>query len=239
MILLLALVFCQKLLAFTHSPEESLATMIAIVQKYQNKTICSNGATVKDAVNAVGEYSRAHPELHDELSNLDLYNSLVDAFPCPFNPKKVSVRQASSVDVVGFWGLASDSKQLSPKIYQRELYPAKCQFFGFYSDGDMRTMGIITQDECQPVRSSDFSSSRYLPGTISWKTTSNGVIEITRSDKHSSIEIWEVYVVTAPFEHAEFRFDKGDLLMYLAQLDEDKKKGVGTLYFRHLQRLSD
>ena len=95
--------------------------MNKITQKYQGKTICPNHAKVLDAVNVILEYSKAHPEKNDQLTDKDIYDGLVEAYPCPFNPKNVAVRSIKSADIVGFWTLAPSSQQLSPK-FSRESF---------------------------------------------------------------------------------------------------------------------
>jgi len=233
---------CHVASAQTLTGVESVITIQKIVQTYQGKTICSDHATVRDGVNALSEYSKAHPEKHGQLTDKDLYDGLVEAYPCPFNPKTVAARPAKSDDIAGFWGLSQTSQRLSPKMFKMDLFPAKCQYFGFYPDGDFQTVSIITQEDCPSVAKSDFTSTRKLPRTINWEIGTNGEVRINHTDIYS-VEVWEAYVVTEPstlfLTQPETIFTPGDLLMYLSQYNKDKKQGVGTLYFRHLKRLLD
>ena len=239
---LIFIIMCQVASAQTLTGTESVLTINKITQTYQGTTICSDHATIRDAVNALLEYSKAHPEKHDQLTYKDLYDGLVEAYPCPFNPKTVAARLAKSDDVVGFWGLSQTSQRLSPKIFKMDLFPAKCQYFGFYPDGDLRTVSKLTQGDCPSVAKSDFTSTRKLPRTINWEIGTDGKVRIYHTDIYS-VEVWEAYVVTEPstlfLTQPETIFTPGDLLMYLSQYNKDKKQGVGTLYFRHLKRLPD
>lgn len=79
---------------------------------------------------------------------------------------------------------------------------------------------------------------RDMPRTINWEISTAGAVKIAHTDDHS-IEVWETYMVTAPFTQSGATFSTGDVLMYLSQYNKDKKQGVGTMYFRHLQKLLD
>src|SRR5436190_18420436 len=102
--------------AQTNSTQQSIGTMAAIFQKYQGKTICSPNMTVKDGADALNKYSAVHPEKGGQLTNKDMYDALVEEFPCPFNPKRVAARPGNADDLIGFWQLAPESQQLTPKI---------------------------------------------------------------------------------------------------------------------------
>jgi len=235
--LVLSLLFCVHPLAGicqTVSGAQTLATIAAIAQKYQGETICSQGATVREGAAAVTAYADAHPEKHGEVTNKDMYDALVEEYPCPFNPHRVPARRATAADLIGYWALAADSRQLSPMIFKSDLYPARCQYFGFYADGDLRMLSAFTKDLCSEASAKDFS--RTLPKTINWRIDELGLLEVTRSDQPIT-EKWDVFVVTNPFTQRGSSFNAGDVLMYLSQYNNDKTQGTGTLYFRHVQRL--
>jgi len=58
------------------------------------------------------------------------------------------------------------------------------------------------------------------------------VIVVTRSDVSKYMEVWGPEVVTTPFTKDGVDFQKGDLLLSLANLKEHK-----IVWFRHLRRL--
>lgn len=215
------------------SPMDTIDYMVKLSTDYSGRTICSNGAVLRVFGEALTEYSQAHPEKKDSLSNQDVYEALAARFPCPFNPSQVSTTAANADALVGFWALVPESIVLSPKIFKQDPFPSNCEYFGFYQDNALRSMQMITRESCPTVKEGDFSR---LPKVISWRLEKNS-LEIKRSDIPSYVEVWEPYVVTKNFTHKGIEFRQGDLLMFMAQFNQTKKDRIGNLYFRHLRRL--
>lgn len=215
------------------SPMDTIMYMANLATEYSGKTICSNGAVMGEFGKALAEYSRAHPEKNDSLTNQDVYEALVARFPCPFNPSQVSSTPANTDSLAGFWSLVPESIALSPKIFKQDPFPSNCEYFGFYQDNALRSIQMITRDSCPTVKAEDFSR---IPNVISWRLE-KGLLEIKRSDSPSYVEVWESYVVTKNFSHKGIEFRQGDLLMFMAQYNQTKKDRIGNLYFRHFRRL--
>jgi len=215
------------------SPMDTFDYMAKLTTEYNGKTICDNKATMGVYGEALAEYSLAHPEKNDSLSNQDVYEALTTRFPCPFNPSHVSATKANADALVGFWALVPESIALSPKIFKQDPFPSNCEYFGFYQDNALRSIQMTTRESCPAVKAEDFSR---IPRVISWRLEKNS-LEIKRSDSPSYIEVWEPYVVTKNFTHRGIEFKQGDLLMFMAQFNQTKKDRIGNLYFRHLRRL--
>jgi hypothetical protein len=215
------------------SPMDTIDYMAKLATEFDGKTICDNKATIGELANALAEYSRAHPEKKDMLSNQDVYDALTNRFPCPFNPTTFSAVPATAENLVGHWALVPESIGLGPQIFKQNPFPSNCEYFKFDQDKSLRSIQMITPRSCPAVKPDDFS---LIPKIISWKLE-KASLEIRRADNPSYVEVWEPYVVTKNFVHKTVEFKPGDLLMFMAQFNEVKKNGIGNLYFRHLRPL--
>lgn len=207
--------------------------MVKLGTEYAGKTICDNGAVMAEYGQALADYSNAHPEKNDRLTNRDVYDALVTRFPCPFSPSKIPANAASAEALNGYWGSVQESKALTPKILKQDPFPWKCEYFSFNQDGTLGSIQISTPEKCPTTKGEDFLR---LPKAITWRLGS-GSLEIRRNDDPRYIEIWEPYIVAKNFSHKGVEFKQGDLLLFMAQFNDTRKDRIGNLYFRHMRRL--
>lgn len=215
------------------SPMDTFDYMVKLGAEYGGKTICGNGAVMGEYGQALAEYSNAHPEKNDRLTNQDVYAALVARFPCPFSPTKVPVNAASVEALNGYWASVQQSKTLTPNIFKQDPFPSKCEYFAFNQDGTLDSVQVSTPERCPTVKAEDFSG---IPKVLTWRLDRRS-LEIRRNDHPRYIEVWEPYVVAKDFSHKGSEFKQGDLLMFMAQFNDTKKDGIGNLYFRHMRRL--
>jgi hypothetical protein len=74
-----------------------------------------------------------------------------------------------------------------------------------------------------------------LPSVQAWAMSTNGRVNISRSDVPTQFEEWEVYSVQSPFEFFSIKFAAGDLVAYLRRDPANAINAATT--FRHLQPL--
>lgn len=220
------------------SPMDTMGLMAKMTGDYDGKSICAKGATMMGLAQALQEYSMAHPEKGDRLSPKDIYVSLIERFPCPFNPKEVPLRHATNTDLFGYWALVPESLKIKTNSFRKDPFPSTCQYFSFAEDRDMRSIDMITNDACPSVTAADFKAAKALPRVIDWKVGPNGMLEITRTDIPNYIESWEAFIATNSFTQSGVTFKPGDLLLYMAQFGQTKRDGIGTLYFRQFRKLA-
>ena|GEM_PF-5723860 len=220
------------------SPMDTINLMAQMVSDYDGKSICAKSAKVMELAQALHNYSTAHPEKGDRLSQKDIYISLIERFPCPFNPKQAPVRRATNTDLFGYWELVPESIRIKTNLFRKDPFPSNCQYFFFSEDRDMRSIDMIVNDACPSVTVTDFKAAKALPKVIDWKVESSGNLEITRTDIPNYIESWDVFIATTSFTQSGVTFKPGDLLLFMAQFGQTKRDGLGTLYFRQFRKFA-
>ena len=220
------------------SPMDTIGLMAKMASDYDGKSICAKSAKMMELAQALQEYSSAHPEKGGRLFQKDIYVSLIERFPCPFNPKQAPVRRATNTDLFGYWELVPESIKIKTNSFRKDPFPSNCQYFSFSEDRDMRSIGMIINDACPSVTVTDFKAAKALPKVIDWKVESNGILEITRTDIPNYIESWEAFIAISSFTQSGVTFKPGDLLLFMAQFGQTKKDGIGTLYFRQFRKLA-
>jgi hypothetical protein len=73
---------------------------------------------------------------------------------------------------------------------------------------------------------------------VSWKyessqATNRALLVVTRSDMKGYAEYWDPHFVTAPFSKGGAEFKRGDLVLYLVDLQAHR-----ITWIRHLERLN-
>lgn len=245
--------------ATARPPEKPLGTIDTILfaaemaKKYDGKTICMPERTVMGEIDAaLNDYVGYLPKKNNlpsnslliepdilkkySVSDKDIYLALANKFPCPFKPKLVQMFRASSSELIGQWSLVPDSLKIKTNLFEQDPFPSNCEYFLFSEGGDMRSLQLITKDACPSVTAKDFKVAKELPKVIDWKLGPDGMLKITRTDNPNYIELWETYIVTTSFSQSGVQFKTGDLLLFMAQFNQKKKEGIGTLYFRQFRK---
>ncbi len=78
---------------------------------------------------------------------------------------------------------------------------------------------------------------RAVPAVTSWRYSfsvpyQKGVLIISRSDVQGYGELWEPQIVTKPFSNGGEEFQKGDLILYLSDLQNRR-----ITWIRHLRKV--
>lgn len=235
---LFVVVLSNHALSQSASPMDTMSLMAKMTVDYEGKSICAKGANMMGLAEALQEYSRVHPEKGDRLSPKDIYVSLIERFPCPFNPHQAPLRRATNTDMFGYWELVPESLKIKTNSFRKDPFPSNCQYFNFSEDRDMRSIDMIINDACPSIAPSDFKAAKALPKVIDWKLEANGMLEITRTDIPNYIESWEAFITTGSFTQSGVTFKPGDLLLFMAQFGRTKRDGIGTLYFRQFRKVA-
>jgi len=147
-----------------------------------------------------------------------------------------STRNATVEEIQGNWQLLPLPSTLEPNG-EIDPWPSECQVFGYASSGQLKSVDKL-HGPCEPLTSAQadrvFAS---VPSVVTWRYDMSpvyhkAVIVVTRSDVSKYMEVWGPEVVTTPFTKDGVDFQKGDLLLSLANLKEHK-----IVWFRHLRRL--
>lgn len=141
-------------------------------------------------------------------------------------------RPARKEEIVGFWQLVPLPESLKPKVLNTDPWPSSCQWFGYFSDGVLKTIDKF-RGPCDEFTSKMLSETmNTVPPVISWEHHEPALVVVKRSDVKNYAEGWEATIVLKAFSKEGAEFAPGDLVMYLRNFKENK-----TLYIRHLKRL--
>ena len=145
-------------------------------------------------------------------------------------------RNATVEEIQGNWQLLSLPSTLEPHG-EVNPWPSDCQVFGYAPSGQLKSVDKL-HEPCEALTSSQADSVfASVPSVVSWRYDMSpvyhkAVIVVTRSDVNKYMEVWGPEVVTTPFTKDGVDFQKGDLLLSLANLKEHK-----IVWIRHLRRL--
>jgi hypothetical protein len=141
-------------------------------------------------------------------------------------------RPARKDEIVGFWQLVPLPESLRPKVLSTDPWPSSCQWFGYYSDGVLKTIDKL-RGPCDEFTAKKLAETmNTVPSIISWEHHEPALAVVSRSDAKNYAEGWEVTLVLKAFSKNGAEFAPGDIVMYLRNFKENK-----TLYIRHLKRL--
>lgn len=149
----------------------------------------------------------------------------------------VAERNATREEILGNWRLIPLPDALEPKFLKSNPWPSACQWFS-YSDSNVLKSIDHTTSPCEEMTSADLTKVVLeVAPIVSWKydispTFKKALLIISRSDVKGYAEYWEPHLVTETFSNQGVTFDKGDLLLYLVNLQEHK-----LIWIRHLRRL--
>lgn len=152
---------------------------------------------------------------------------------------QVVEKNALEDDIIGRWKLIDIPVELQPKIYNKNPWPAKCQWYAY-----LKTSVLKSFDQSGPDANCDTMTPQEMekviaeiPPVVSWRYSfspvyQKGLVIVSRSDVKGYIEIWEPHIVTEKFSKAGVDFLPGDLLLYF--FDSNKKQ---IAWIRHLRRV--
>ena len=134
---------------------------------------------------------------------------------------------ATTKDYEGFWVLVSLDPEMKPRVLKEDPWPAKCQFFGHYSNG----IWLHQQTRLGACKNQIPDKAPSFPVNVTWKMPRDGLLIIDRPD-YKIIEIWKVDKITRDSHLGRTNLNKGDLLM---QMFSTKNKE--SIYARLLRRV--
>jgi len=140
-------------------------------------------------------------------------------------------RFAGKQELVGYWEMIPIPN--AEKINKVNPWPAAYQWFGFYDDGSLATMG---SSDYTPMTAKSleeaFSTPTLKAGRFKYTFAPSGLVLVTAPDSSDYEEAWGVNVITEETKLGEMEVKPGDLLMTLAGGEDG-----GPVYFRHLRRV--
>jgi hypothetical protein len=147
-----------------------------------------------------------------------------------------TVRNATAEEIQGNWQLLPLPMSLEP-VGSSNPWPSECQLFGYSPNGALKSVDKL-RGPCEPVTSAQADKVfAAVPQIVTWRYDMSpvyhkAVIVVTRSDVNHYMEVWEPQIVTQPFSKDAVDFKQGDLILYLANLQDHK-----IVWLRHLRRL--
>jgi hypothetical protein len=146
---------------------------------------------------------------------------------------------AGEDDIPGAWEIAPVPTELQPKYFDKDPWPWKCQWYLYAKDGVLKSFERFGPNvTCERMSAADLQKGlEAAPPVQHWRFLRNDAgnktaVVVTRTDVPNHTEFWEVHVVTSPMVQYGVTFDKGDLLLCLADLKLQK-----LVYVRHLRKL--
>lgn len=138
---------------------------------------------------------------------------------------------AAKGELVGYWEMIPIPN--AAKVNKTNPWPIAYQWFGFYEDGTLATMG---SSEYKPMTSKDleevFSKPSLKNGRFKYAFDPSGFVLVTAPDSSDYEEAWGVNVITREAKLGEMEVKPGDILMTLAGGEDG-----GIVYIRHLRRV--
>ncbi len=136
---------------------------------------------------------------------------------------------ATKKDVVGYWEMIPIPA--AKEINQVDPWPMPYQWFAFYEDGTLATMGL-SEYEPQTAKSLEEVFIILKGSRFAWEFEPSGFLMVTSPTISGYQEAWGVNVITEETKLGSMEVKPGDLLMTLAGGEDG-----GPLYFRHLRRV--
>ena len=155
-----------------------------------------------------------------------------------FGQDEAAERNATAQEITGDWQLLPLPDSLEPKVLQTNPWPAACQWYSYSSTGTLKSIDS-TPEPCQALSSAKLDEALLqVPAVVSWKydlspVYQKGLIIVTRSDVQGYSEYWEPHIVTKPFSNGGVKFQQGDLLLYLFNLQQHQ-----LVWIRHLRKIA-
>jgi hypothetical protein len=136
-------------------------------------------------------------------------------------------------ELIGYWEMIPLPEVDATKVNKVDPWPVAYQWFGFYEDGSLATMGSsehkpMTRSELEEV----FSTPSLKGSRFEYMFDASGFLLVTAAHLPGYEEVWGVNIITEEFKMGEIELRQGDILMTLAG-GEDR----GIVYMRHLRRL--
>jgi len=146
---------------------------------------------------------------------------------------------ASEHDIPGAWEIAPVPAELQPKFFDKDPWPSKCQWYLYAKDGVLKSFDKSGPNiTCEKMSAAALEKGlETVPAVQHWHFVRNNAgtktaVFVDRTDVPNYVEAWEVHVVTSPVVQYGVAFDKGDLLLCLANMKLEK-----IIYVRHLRKL--
>ena len=134
-------------------------------------------------------------------------------------------------ELVGYWEMIPIPN--AAEVNKTNPWPTAYQWFGFYEDGSLATMG---SSEYTPMTSKEleevFSTPSLKKGRFKYAFDPGGFVLVTAPDSPDYEETWGVNVITEETKLGEMEVKPGDILMTLAGGEDG-----GIVYIRHLRRV--
>jgi len=145
-------------------------------------------------------------------------------------------RNATEQEIQGNWRLIPLPDALLPKG-SGNPWPAACQWYSYLPTGVLKSIDK-TLVPCDTLTSTQLNEiMNHVQAVVSWKydlspVYNKALLIVTRSDVKGYAEYWEPHYVHTPFSKAGAEFKRGDLLLYLVNLQSKK-----IMWIRHLERV--
>lgn len=142
-------------------------------------------------------------------------------------------RFAVKSEIIGYWEMIPLPDAEAAKVNKVDPWPVTYQWFGFYENGSLATMGSseyepMTREELEGV----FSTPLLKDGRFEYVFDPNGFVLVTASHLPDYQEVWGANLITEDFKMGGIELKQGDILMTLAGGEDG-----GIVYMRHLRRL--
>ncbi len=142
-------------------------------------------------------------------------------------------RFAVKSELVGYWEMIPLPTSNAAKVNKTNPWPIAYQWFGFYEDGSLATMG---SSEYKPMTSKEleevFSTPLLKNSRFKYAFDPSGFVLVTAPDSPAYEEAWGANVITEEMKLGEMEVKPGDILMTLAGGEDG-----GIVYLRHLRRV--
>lgn len=138
-------------------------------------------------------------------------------------------RFATRGELIGYWEMIPIPN--AEEINQVDPWPTPYQWFAYYEDGTLATMGSTgyeskTSEELEEI----FAILRE--SRFAWEFDQSGFLMVTSPNMPGYQEAWGVNMITVETKLGTIDVKPGDLLMTLAGGEDG-----GPMYFRHLRRV--
>jgi hypothetical protein len=148
-----------------------------------------------------------------------------------------SERNATAEEITGNWQLLPLPDSVEPKILKSNPWPAQCQWYSYSSSGSLKSIDKTNQT-CENMSSAEFDKVLpHVSSVVSWKYDMSPVYQkaliiVTRTDVSHYAEYWEPHIVVMAFSREGIDFQKGDLILYLHNLNTHQ-----MVWIRHLRKM--
>lgn len=136
---------------------------------------------------------------------------------------------ATKQDVIGYWEMIPIPD--AEEINKVDPWPMPYQWFSFYEDGTLATMGS-SEHESKTTEDLESVFTILEDSRFTWEFEPGGFLVVTSPDISGYQEAWGVNVITEERSLGPMEVKPGDLLMTLAGGEDG-----GPIYFRHLRRV--